>query len=108
MCCSDPAPLVELAREWNAGQATRDITGYMGMRVLADRDDPGSYIVIADFGVIDPEVSAADEARRHNDRPETPGLGRTPPRTTKGNIEYRHYDDIYRTDPIAANHICRT
>ena len=101
MRCSDPAQLVELASDWDTRQATSDITGYMGMRVLADRDDPGRYVIIADFGVIDPEVSAADEAQRHNERPETQASAQRLRALSMGNIEYRHYDEIYRTDPIA-------
>jgi hypothetical protein len=102
MRSSDPALLVELASDWDTRQATSDITGYMGMRVLADRDDPGSYVIIADFGVIDPDVSAADEAQRNNERPETQASAERLCALAKGNIEYRHYDEIYRTDPIAA------
>ena len=36
--------------------------------------EPGSVLFIADFGVIDPDVSAADEAARNNERPRDPGL----------------------------------
>jgi hypothetical protein len=69
--CNDPDKLLELARAWDVQQARADIMGYVGMRVLADRDEPGSYLILADFGVIDPEVSAAEEALRNNERPET-------------------------------------
>ena len=102
MRCSNPARLVELATEWDTRQATSDITGYMGMRVLADRDDPGSYVLIADFGIIDPEVSAADEAQRNNERPETQASAERLRALAAGKIEYRHYDEIYRTDPMGA------
>ena len=69
--CDDPAPIVEMLEEWDLNQATSDIMGYMGTRVLADRENPGQYVIIADFGVVDPDVSAADEAARNNERPET-------------------------------------
>ena len=65
--CDDPAPIVEMLAEWDLDQATSDIMGYMGTRVLADRENPGQYVIIADFGVVDPDVSAADEAARNND-----------------------------------------
>jgi hypothetical protein len=73
----------------------------MGMRVLADRDDPGSYVIVADFGVIDPDVSAAEEAQRNNERPDTQASAERLRAFATGEIEYRHYDEIYRTDPIA-------
>ena len=69
--CEDPEPLIALLEQWDIDQASCDIMGYMGIRLLADREDPGAYLVIADFGVVDPDVSAADEAARNNDRPET-------------------------------------
>jgi hypothetical protein len=43
-------------------QADSEIEGYIGVRLLADRDDPGRYVMVADFGVIDPDVTAAQEA----------------------------------------------
>ena len=45
--------------------------GYMGTRLLVDRENPGHYFFVVDFGVIDPDVSAAEEAARNNERPET-------------------------------------
>ena len=98
MRCDNPMWLVELAQEWDIHQATSDIMGYMGMRLLADRDDPGRYVIIADFGVIDPDVSAADEAQRNNERPETQATAARLRELVHGEIEFRHYDEIYRTD----------
>jgi hypothetical protein len=72
--------------------------GYMGTRLLADRENPGHYVVIADFGVIDPDVSAADEAARNNDRPETQAWAVQFRTAVDGEPEYRHYDELYRTD----------
>ena len=66
--------------------------GYMGTRLLADRENPGHYVIIADFGVVDPDVSAADEAARNNERPETQELGAPRSRSIDGEPEYRHYD----------------
>ncbi len=65
----DPATLIEMARGWDEMQAEADIMGYVGSRVLADRERPGHYVLVADFGVVDPDVPAADEAARNNDRP---------------------------------------
>src|SRR5262249_39149059 len=66
-----PDQLISLAQEWDAMQASLDIMGYIGVRILADRDAPGRYVMIADFGIVDPDVSAAQEAFINNERAET-------------------------------------
>jgi hypothetical protein len=96
--CSDPAHLVELLSQWDLLQSASDIMGYMGSRVLADREQLGRYVIIADFGVIDPDVSAADEAQRNNARPETALWSARLLDMIDGEPEYRHYDELYRTD----------
>ena len=96
--CDDPATIIAMLEEWDLQQATSDIMGYMGTRLLADRDHPGQYVFIADFGVIDPEVSAADEALRNNERPETQTFAARLLAVVEGEPEYRHYDELYRTD----------
>ena len=67
----DPAELVRMLEQWDRDQAQADIMGYMGVRLLEDREHPGQYVIQADFGVIDPSVSALEEAQRNNERPET-------------------------------------
>ncbi len=96
--CGDPARLLELLAEWDLQQATSDIMGYMGTRVLADRHEMGRYVIIADFGVIDPNVSAADEAMRNNGRPETQAMAARMREVLDADPEYHHFDEIYRTD----------
>jgi len=96
--CADPAKLIEILEQWDLHQATTDIMGYMGTRVLADREDPGHCLIIADFGVIDPDVSAADEAARNNERPETQATAARLREVVDAEPEYRHYDELYRTD----------
>jgi hypothetical protein len=96
--CPEPAKLIELITQWDVQQASSDIMGYMGTRVLADREQPGRYVVIADFGVIDPEVSAADEAARNNERPETKQMAAAVVQIVDGEPEFHNYDEIYRTD----------
>ncbi|MFM2078611.1 MAG: hypothetical protein RJA49_2501 [Actinomycetota bacterium] len=98
MRCNDPAQLVEMLEQWDIDQASNDIMGFMGARLLADRDEPGRYIIVADFGVIDPDVSAADEAERNNDRPETKAWAARLLSVIDGEPEYHHYDELYRTD----------
>ena len=96
--CDDPAPIIELLEQWDIDQASADIMGYMGVRLLADRDNPGQYLIVADFGVVDPDVSAADEAARNNERPETQANAARMREHIHGEPEYRHYDELYRTD----------
>ncbi len=55
-------------------------------------------MIIADFGVIDPDVSAADEAARNNERPETQAFAASLLEVVDGEPDYRHYDELYRTD----------
>ena len=96
--CDDPATIVEMLNEWDRNQASSDIMGYMGSRLLADREHPGQYMIIADFGVIDPDVPAADEAIRNNARPETKAWAARLIEVIHGEPEYQHYDELYRTD----------
>jgi hypothetical protein len=94
----DPQQIVDMLAEWDVDQASADIMGYMGIRVLADRADPGRYLIVADFGVVDPDVSAADEAARNNERPETQAYAARLHAAVTGEPEYCHYDELYRTD----------
>jgi len=96
--CDDPQALVDLLESWDLNQATADIMGYMGTRVLADRERLGRYLIIADFGVIDPDVSAAEEAQRNNARAETREWANRLLDLIDGEPEYHHFDEIYRTD----------
>jgi hypothetical protein len=95
--CPDPDKMVALIREWDDMQAASDIMGYMGTHILADREDPGAYVLVAEFGVVDPAVPAADEAARNNDRPETQEWVRRMREIIEGEPEYHDYDEIYRT-----------
>jgi hypothetical protein len=56
----DVEEILRLAADWDRQQATLDVMGYIGMRVLADRSKPGRYVLIAYFGVVAPDVSAAE------------------------------------------------
>ena len=96
--CSDLPKLIELIEQWDMKQATSDIMGYMGSRVLADREHVGRYVVIAEFGVVDPEVSAAEEAARNNERPETKAMAAAVALIIDGTPEYHDFDEVYRTD----------
>lgn len=93
----DPDTLVKMAAGWDEMQAEADIMGYAGSRVLADRDRPGHYVLVADFAVVDLDVPAADEAARNNDRPETQLWAEKLRAIIDGDPTYSHYDEIYRT-----------
>jgi hypothetical protein len=72
--------------------------GYMGTRLLADRENLGQYVIIADFGIVDPDVSAADEAARNNTRDETREWAARLREVIDAEPEYHHFDELYRTD----------
>jgi hypothetical protein len=93
----DPDQLVEILKEWDRNQASSDVMGYMGTHVLADREEPGRYLIVAEFGVVDPDVSAADEAQRNNERAETQAWAERLRTFIEGEPVYHHYDELYRT-----------
>jgi hypothetical protein len=95
--CADPDTLVELATMWDDDQATADVMGYIGTQVLASREVPGEFLIVAEFASVDPEVPAEDEAAKNNDRPETQEWARRLRAVIQGEPAYRHYDEIYRT-----------
>ena len=98
--CDNPEDLktiMQMMSDWDEKQSDNDVMGYMGTHLLADRDNPGHYLVVAEFGVIDPDVSAYDEAMRNNDRPETQEFAEKMREIIDGEPEWGHFDEIYRT-----------
>ena len=93
----NPDALVELARSWDEMHAEFDVMGYMGSHILVDRDDPEQFLMIAEFGVVDPNVSAAEEAEKNNDRPETNEWYHKFLAASEGEPVFHNYDEIYRT-----------
>src|SRR4051794_17170750 len=96
--CDDPVRIIELLEQWDLDQASTDIMGYMGTRLLGDREIPVQSLIVAFFGVVDPVVPAAEEAARNNERPETQAWAAPLPQFIEGQPKYRHYDEFYRTD----------
>lgn len=96
--CTNPKRLIELVAQWDAERARSELTGYMGSRVLADREHLGQYLCVIDFGVIDPDVTAAEEAAMNNDRPETKATAAAIAEICEGEMVYHHFDEVYRTD----------
>jgi hypothetical protein len=90
--------IVRLAREWDEMQAEADVMGYIGSHVLRDRDKPGHYVIVAEFAVVDPDISAVEEAQKNNDRPITQEWARRLIELS-GNQEpeWGNFDEIYRT-----------
>ncbi|MFO7592375.1 MAG: hypothetical protein R6X23_16065 [Acidimicrobiia bacterium] len=95
--CTQPEELVRALVEWDCQQADADIMGYIGTHLLADRERPGEYLIVAEFAVVDPDVPAADEAARNNDRPETQRWAERLLELVDGQPVYKHYDELYRT-----------
>ena len=93
----DPDTIVQLLADWDRAQAETDVMGYIGTHVLADRDDPGHYLLIAEFASVEPGVSAADEAARNNERPETRAWAENLRKVVQGEPAYGHFDELYRT-----------
>lgn len=91
-----PAELVELLAGWDRGQAAAEIMGYIGTRLLANRDDPGHYVILAEFSQVD-HGSSADEAELNNRRVETERWARNLRALVEGEPEWVHFDELYRT-----------
>lgn len=92
-----PAELARLVYEWDRGQAAAEIMGYMGTRLLADRDDPGHYLIVAEFGDIGEGTTAAEEAEENNRRAETERWAAKLRELVDGEPEWVHFDELYRT-----------
>ena len=95
--CSDPEALVQLLVEWDAGQATTEVMGYIGTRLLADRDEPGTFLILAEFAEVDGDLTPAEEAERNNRREETERWAQKLRARIGGEPIWTHYDDLYRT-----------
>jgi hypothetical protein len=93
----DPDAVVELLAEWDRGQATTDVMGYIGTRLLADRDDPGRYLILAEFAEVDGDLTSAQEAERNNQREETERWAQKLRTLCDGEPTWIHYDEYYRT-----------
>jgi hypothetical protein len=97
MRSDSPETLIALSKEWDSMQANAEIMGYMGTRILADRDEPGRYVIISDFGAVDPEVTPAQEAFLNNERPETQAFADRYRAVVDGEPEWRHFDELYNS-----------
>lgn len=83
---ADRGALADLMTTWHEAEAGR-APGYQGSRLLADRDDPGRYVIVVDF-------SSAEEAERNNDRQETQEWASNLAGLIDGEPEFGNFDEI--------------
>ena len=83
----DGDALANLMTEWHSSQAGV-APGYLGSRLLADRDDPGRYLIVVDF-------SSAEEAARNNDRSETQEWGARLTDLVDGDPAFGNFDQAH-------------
>jgi hypothetical protein len=95
--CASPDGLIELLAGWDALQSSSDVMGYIGTRLLADRDNPGRFMILSEFAEVDGDLSAADEAERNNQREETERWAASLRALVDGEPEWIHFDELYRT-----------
>lgn len=95
--CSDADALVRLQQEWDQLQSTSDVMGYIGTRLLANREQPGQFMIMAEFAEVDGDLTAADEAERNNQRVETEQWAAKLRSLVDGEPEWVHFDELYRT-----------
>jgi len=95
--CGDTDALVDLLAEWDQAHSTSEVVGYIGTRLLVDRDQPGCYMILADFAEVDGDLSPAEEAELNNQREETDRWVGKLRDLVEGEPEWNHYDEIYRT-----------
>jgi len=95
--CGDPDALLQLLAEWDAGQSKSEVMGYIGTRLLADRDQPGQYMILSDFAEVDGDLTAADEAEVNNQRLETERWAEKLRSLVEGEPQWIHFDELYRT-----------
>jgi hypothetical protein len=95
--CGDPDALVKLLADWDAMQSTTDVMGYIGTRLLADRDNPGHFMILSEFAEVDGDLTAADEAERNNQREETERWAAQLRSLVEEEPQWIHFDELYRT-----------
>lgn len=83
---SDGAALADLMAAWHAGEFG-NAPGYLGSRMLVDREAPNRYQLIIDF-------SSAEEAQLNNDRPETQAWAAKLSAVIDGDPEFSNFDEL--------------
>ncbi|MGI9647311.1 MAG: hypothetical protein ACR2OI_02210 [Acidimicrobiia bacterium] len=81
---TDGAALGSLMSAWHEAEAGV-APGYLGSRLLADRDDPGRFLIVVDF-------SSAEEAEINSNRPETAEWASRMMDLVDGDVGWGNYD----------------
>ena len=86
-----------LLADWDLGQSKSEIMGYIGTKLLADRDRPGDYMILAEFAEVDGDLTAAEEAQRNNQREATERWAERLRALVDGEPDWIHFDELYHT-----------
>jgi hypothetical protein len=81
--------LSQLIQSWHRDQ-NGVAPGYLGSRLLADKDRPGTYVIEVDF-------SSEEEARKNNERAETGAWADKLKGVAQGEPDYHNFDVAYRS-----------
>jgi len=84
---ADGKALTDLMSSWHSAEAG-SAPGYIGSRLLADRDDPGRFMVVVDF-------SSFEEAEANNARAETQEWAGRLQAASQGEPEFGNWDAIH-------------
>jgi hypothetical protein len=95
--CADEGALVRLLKEYDTNQASMDVMGFIGARLLADKDSPGEYMILAEFAEVSGDLTAEQEARLNDKRNETEGWYAKLRELIGDEPEWFHFDEIYWT-----------
>jgi hypothetical protein len=85
---ADGSALADLVSAWHEAEAGV-APGYLGSRLLADRDDPGRFLIVVDF-------SSPEEAASNNDRAETHEWAGRLLSLIDGDPEYGNFDEVVK------------
>ena len=95
--CADGKALVKLLLDYDKNQSSLDVMGFIGTRLLENRDQPGEFLILAEFAEVDGDLSAEEEAERNNQREETERWATNLRALVAEEPEWIHYHERYHT-----------
>lgn len=95
--CSDGLALARLLQDYDKNQSSLDVMGFIGTRLLENKDCPGEYLILAEFAEVSGELSAEEEAELNNQREETARWAANLRALVAAEPEWIHYHELYRT-----------